>query len=115
MNAKSRSRSWLAAVSTVEGVLQRTVTALEQDQPVRRHMDPEGASKIEEYVAKIKDLLEVKIPFHIVSKSTRDLILKDQIAFIGQIWGSNFKKMYNPLSFPISSGTGLKREYQFQC
>ena len=62
-------------MSTVEGVLQRTVTALEQDQPVRRHMDPEGAAKIEEYVAKIKDLLEVRIPFHIVSAVTQFRIL----------------------------------------
>ena len=69
MNAQSRCLPSLAAVSTVEGVLQRTVTALEQDQPVRRHMDPEGAAKIEEYVAKIHEVLEVKIPFHIVSES----------------------------------------------
>merc|ERR1719458_1764355 len=60
------ANSQKGSVSNVEGVLTRTVTALEQDQPVRRHMDPEGAAKIEEYVAKINDLLEVRIPFHIL-------------------------------------------------
>ena len=41
-------------ISTVEGILARTVAALEQDQPVRRHMDPEGAEQIDKFVAKIQ-------------------------------------------------------------
>ena len=50
-------------ISTVEGILSRTVTALEQDQPVRRHMDPEGAEQIDAFVAKIQDTLSLKTPF----------------------------------------------------
>lgn len=50
-------------ISTVEGILSRTVTALEQDQPVRRHMDPEGAEQIDAFVARIQDTLSLKTPF----------------------------------------------------
>ena len=57
---------FLAAITTVEGILERTVAGLTQDQPVRRHMDPEGADQIDAYVAKIKDLTELKEPFHVV-------------------------------------------------
>ena len=50
-------------ISTVEGVLQRTVTALEQDQPVRRHLDPEGASQIDSFVARIQEVLSLEESF----------------------------------------------------
>lgn len=50
-------------ISTVEGILQRTITGLEQDQPVRRIMEPEDAAKIDEYVGSIKELLELKREF----------------------------------------------------
>ena len=103
-------------MSTVEGVLQRTVTALEQDQPVRRHMDPEGAAKIEEYVAKIKDLLEVRVPFHIVSAilslnlgSFIVLIRENDEEEIDSSWSSSFLSHLSNLA--ISSGAGLKRQY----
>ena len=43
-------------VTTVEGVLQRTVAGLEQDQPVRRIMDPDNADKIDTFVGRIQDL-----------------------------------------------------------
>ena len=57
-------------VTTVEGVLQRTIDGLMQDQPVRKHMAPEDAKKIEEYVARIEDLLEANSTFHVVGKFT---------------------------------------------
>lgn len=50
-------------ISTVEGILQRTIAALEQDQPVRRHMDPDGAEQIDKFVAKIQDTLSLHEPF----------------------------------------------------
>jgi len=50
-------------ISTVEGVLQRTVTALEQDQPVRRHMDPEGAEQIDSFVCRIQEVLRLEQSF----------------------------------------------------
>jgi len=50
-------------ISTVEGVMQRTVTALEQDQPVRRHLDPDGAEQIDNFVARIQEVLRLDSPF----------------------------------------------------
>lgn len=42
-----------------------------QDQPVRQHMDPDGAAQIEAYVAKIESLLSLAHPFHVVSLSLK--------------------------------------------
>ena len=47
----------------MEGILARTVAALEQDQPVRRHMDPDGAEQIDKFVARIQDTLRLAEPF----------------------------------------------------
>ena len=54
------------AITTIEGVLKRTIMGLTQDQPVRKHMDPEGAKQIDDYVAKIESLLTLAQPFHVV-------------------------------------------------
>ena len=69
------------AISTVEGMLQRTISGLTQDQPVRRHMDPEGAKQIDEYVEKIENLLTVKEAFHIVSLSYKFLFRKNSFVY----------------------------------
>merc|ERR1719309_1902106 len=53
-------------ITTVEGILTRTVSGLEQDQPVRRHMDPDGFEQIQGFVDKIKNLLELEKEFRIV-------------------------------------------------
>ena len=50
-------------ISTVEGILERTVSALDQDQPVRRHLDPEGAEQIDTFITRIRDTLSMKHPF----------------------------------------------------
>jgi len=60
------AESQKGVVTTVEGILTRTVDGLMQDQPVRRHMMPEEAQQIDEYVGKINDLLKVKQPFHVI-------------------------------------------------
>jgi len=39
------------------------VAGLEQDQPVRRHLDPEGAEQIDKFVSKIQDVLQLGQPF----------------------------------------------------
>ncbi len=62
------ANSQKGAVTTVEGVLQRTVTALEQDQPVRRALDPDGAQQIDAFVDKVKGLMTAEQAFHIVSR-----------------------------------------------
>ena len=51
----------------MEGVLRRTIAGLEQDQPVRRALEPEDAAKIDSYVKRIEDLFSLNQPFHIVS------------------------------------------------
>jgi len=56
-------------VTTVEGILKRTVEGLMQDQPVRIHMDPDGAAQIEDYVNKIENqLISLNSAFHLVIK-----------------------------------------------
>ena len=47
-------------------MLRRTIEGLTQDQPVRRHMDPDGAEQIDKFVQKIEDLINLKEPFHLV-------------------------------------------------
>lgn len=54
------------ALSTVEGLLDRAVAGLEQDQPARRAADPQVADKIEEFIQKLKKLKEVENEFTLV-------------------------------------------------
>lgn len=56
----------LSAITTVEGVLERTVAGLEQDQPLRKALDPENAAKIEEYIERIQGLMGLNEPFTVV-------------------------------------------------
>ena len=54
-------------VTTVEGILKRTIEGLSQDQPVRKHMDPEGAAQIDKYISKIEDqLITLETDFHLI-------------------------------------------------
>ncbi|XP_021231720.1 zinc finger protein ZPR1 isoform X1 [Numida meleagris] len=50
-------------LTTIEGIIDRAVVGLEQDQPVRRATDKEVASKIDEFITKLKQLKEVHSPF----------------------------------------------------
>jgi len=52
-------------VTTIEGVLKRTIQGLEQDQPVRKIMEPEAAQQIEDFVNRIHEVLLLKSPFTI--------------------------------------------------
>ncbi|XP_029006251.1 zinc finger protein ZPR1 [Betta splendens] len=54
------------SLSTVEGLLDRAVAGLEQDQPVRRATDPEVSDKIDEFIRKLKKLKEVEDEFTLV-------------------------------------------------
>lgn len=54
------------ALSTVEGVLDRAVAGLEQDQAVRRVAHPEMAEKIDDFIQKLKHLKEVEDEFTLV-------------------------------------------------
>ncbi|XP_034724168.1 zinc finger protein ZPR1 [Etheostoma cragini] len=54
------------ALSTIEGLLDRAVSGLEQDQTVRRVKDPEVAGKIDEFIQKLRQLKEVESEFTLV-------------------------------------------------
>lgn len=54
------------ALSTIEGLLDRAVAGLEQDQPLRRAADPQVAEKIDEFIEKLKRLKEVEDEFTLV-------------------------------------------------
>lgn len=54
------------SLSTIEGLLDRAVSGLEQDQPVRRATDPQVAEKIDEFIQKLKKLKEVESEFTLV-------------------------------------------------
>ncbi|XP_014464340.1 zinc finger protein ZPR1 [Alligator mississippiensis] len=51
------------ALTTIEGIIDRAVAGLEQDQPVRRATDQEVANKIAEFIDKLKRLKEVDSSF----------------------------------------------------
>ncbi|XP_053308158.1 zinc finger protein ZPR1 [Spea bombifrons] len=46
------------ALSTIEGILERTIVGLEQEQPLRRAEDESVANKIDEFITKLKSLKE---------------------------------------------------------
>nr|XP_046238317.1 zinc finger protein ZPR1 [Scatophagus argus] len=54
------------ALTTIEGLLDRAVAGLEQDQPVRRATDPEVAEKIDKFIQKLRKLKEVENEFTLV-------------------------------------------------
>ncbi|NWW42367.1 ZPR1 protein, partial [Pedionomus torquatus] len=50
-------------LTTIEGMIDRAVAGLEQDQPLRRATDEEVANKIDEFIGKLKQLKEVHSSF----------------------------------------------------
>lgn len=59
------AQSQKGEVTTVEGIIDRVVRGLEQDQPVRRIQHPETAAQIDAFVEKFNELKEMKQPFRI--------------------------------------------------
>lgn len=56
-------------ITTVEGILNRCIAGLEQDQPVRKALDPESAEKIDAFIQVLIETKTLKKPFTIVSLS----------------------------------------------
>lgn len=54
------------SLSTIEGLLDRAVAGLEQDQPIRRAADPQVAEKIDEFIQKLIELKAVESEFTVV-------------------------------------------------
>ncbi|XP_076111836.1 zinc finger protein ZPR1-like isoform X1 [Mytilus galloprovincialis] len=53
-------------LTTVEGIVQRAVEGLSQDQPLRKIQHPEVAAQIDEFIVKLNELLLLKEPFDLV-------------------------------------------------
>lgn len=51
------------SLSTIEGLLDRAVSGLEQEQPARREADPEVAAMIDEFIRKLRKLKDVEEEF----------------------------------------------------
>ncbi|KAI8502252.1 nucleolar zinc-finger protein [Branchiostoma belcheri] len=59
-------------LTTVEGVIDRAVRGLEQEQPVRRAMDPAVAEKIDAFIEKLRELTDLKTPFTMAETSEEE-------------------------------------------
>lgn len=60
------SQSQKGEVTTVEGIIDRAVTGLSQDQEMRKSSDPETAEKIKEFIEKLKALKTLTRPFVLI-------------------------------------------------
>lgn len=60
------AQSQKGEVTTMEGIIDRAVQGLEQDQPVRRIDHPEAAKQIDDFVESLKALKLVESPFNII-------------------------------------------------
>lgn len=60
------AQSQKGEVTTVEGVIDRAVAGLQQDQPVRRIQNPDIALQIDEFIAKLHNLKSIETPFTMV-------------------------------------------------
>lgn len=60
------AKSQKGEVTTIEGIIERSIAGLEQDQPVRRIQHPDVAAQIDEFIGKLRSLKSVEKPFTIV-------------------------------------------------
>ncbi|XP_031623256.1 zinc finger protein ZPR1 [Contarinia nasturtii] len=60
------AQSQKGEVTTIEGIINRSVAGLEQDQPLRRIEHPEVAAQIDAFVEKLNSLKSVETPFTII-------------------------------------------------
>lgn len=54
------------ALTTVEGLITRAISGLEQDQPTRRASEEAIAERIDEFIVKLKELKQVASPFTLI-------------------------------------------------
>ncbi|XP_044138200.1 zinc finger protein ZPR1 [Bufo gargarizans] len=54
------------ALTTIEGILERTIAGLQQEQPLRRAENAQVAKKIEEFISKLQSLKNGETPFTII-------------------------------------------------
>ncbi|XP_044746422.1 zinc finger protein ZPR1 [Coccinella septempunctata] len=63
---ETTSQSQKGEVTTVEGIIDRAILGLEQDQTVRRQTHSEDAAKIDDFIEKLKTLKNLKEPFSLI-------------------------------------------------
>lgn len=57
---------FILEVTTIEGIIDRSITGLEQDQDRRRKDNPDIADQIDNFISKLKALKDVDEPFTII-------------------------------------------------
>lgn len=60
------AQSQKGEVTTIEGIIDRSIAGLEQDQPARRIQHPEDAAQIDNFIEKLRHLKAVETPFTLV-------------------------------------------------
>uniref|UniRef100_A0A1I8PJU1 Zinc finger protein ZPR1 n=1 Tax=Stomoxys calcitrans TaxID=35570 RepID=A0A1I8PJU1_STOCA len=60
------SQSQKGEITTVEGIIDRTIRGLSQDQDKRRIEHPEAAASIDAYIERLQDLKALKAPFNLI-------------------------------------------------
>ncbi|XP_066249416.1 zinc finger protein ZPR1 [Euwallacea similis] len=60
------SQSQKGEVTTVEGIINRSISGLEQDQPARREQHLEVAKQIDTFIGSLKELKNVEKPFNLI-------------------------------------------------
>nr|CAH7746195.1 unnamed protein product [Callosobruchus chinensis] len=60
------AKSQKGEITTVEGIISRSILGLQQDQPIRKIQHPEAAEKIDEFVKKLERLKDMESPFTLV-------------------------------------------------
>lgn len=60
------AQSQKGEVTTIEGIIERSISGLEQDQVLRRIQHPEEAEKIDKFIDSLKELKNMEKPFSII-------------------------------------------------
>ncbi|CAL7939150.1 unnamed protein product [Xylocopa violacea] len=60
------SRSQKGEITTIEGIIERSINGLEQDQPERREKFPSAAEQIDEFIEKLRKLKSLEEPFTMI-------------------------------------------------
>jgi len=61
VNLEIPAKSQKGEVTTVEGIIQRTITGLSQDQEARRTEHPDTAKTLDEYIEKLQNVLNLEL------------------------------------------------------
>ena len=66
VNLEIPPESQAGSISTIEGVIQRVIDGLEQDQKIRQLTDPDSFEKVKDFVTRLRDLKDSDLGFDFV-------------------------------------------------